>query len=196
MISTRFIRPVTSAVLLVLAAIAANGCAAAGQRGQASSYLVVDSMLAATGEKPGVFGGALASDVVSTGGSLSDFGRLELRLVMKDPAIGPSPVNFITLRGYRVTFTRTDGRNTPGVDVPYAFDGALTATVDGAATVDLVLIRAQAKLEAPLRALVGAGGAIAISTVADVLLYGADQAGHDVTVSARISVTFADWGDQ
>ena len=24
---------------------------------------------------------------------------------------------------YRVEFRRTDGRNTPGVDVPYGFDG-------------------------------------------------------------------------
>jgi hypothetical protein len=80
--------------------------------------------------------------------------------------------------------------------VPYAFDGVITATVSGTTSVALVLVRAQAKLENPLRSLVGGGGAVAISTFADVLFYGADQAGHDVTVSARISVTFADWGDE
>jgi hypothetical protein len=116
---------------------------------------------------------------------------------MKDPSITePSPVNFITLRGYRVTFSRTDGRNTQGVDVPFAFDGALSTTITGSSIVNLVLVRAQAKLEAPLRALAGGGGAVAIATFADVVFYGADQAGHDVTVTARISVTFADWGDE
>jgi hypothetical protein len=95
-----------------------------------------------------------------------------------------------------VTFSRADGRNTQGIDVPYAFDAAMTTTVSGTVSANIVLVRAQAKLEAPLRALVGAGGAIAISTFADVVFYGADQAGHDVTVKARISVNFADWGDE
>ena len=31
----------------------------------------------------------------------------------------------VTLTRYRVDFRRTDGRNTPGVDVPYGFDGGL-----------------------------------------------------------------------
>ena len=46
----------------------------------------------------------------------------------------------------------TDGRNTPGVDVPYPFDGALTVTALGRAlTGDFTLVRVQAKVEAPLR---------------------------------------------
>lgn len=196
MIANPFTRRVGRALALGAMLAAATGCAATGRPGQASSYLIVDSLLAAPGAKPGAFGGTLASDVLSNGGILEDLGRVQFRLEMKDPAIGPSPVNFITLRGYRVTFTRADGRNTQGVDVPFAFDGALGTTVTGTTTVSLVLIRAQAKLEAPLRALAGAGGAVSIATFADVLFYGADQAGHDVTVSARISVTFADWGDE
>jgi len=183
-------------LVLAGALIAANGCAATGRPGQASAYLIVDSLLAASGAKPTTFGGTLSSDVLTNGGILEDPARASFRLEMKDPTIGASPVNFITLRGYRVTFTRADGRNTQGVDVPYAFDGALSATITGTTSVALVLVRAQAKLEAPLRALAGAGGAVAIATFADVLFYGADQAGHDVTVSARISVTFADWGDE
>jgi hypothetical protein len=184
-------------VLVAGAMIGAGACAATGRPGAASSYLVVDTFEAASGSKPTTFSGTLASDVLTGGGILADPGRASFRLVMKDPAItSPSPVNFITLRGYRVTFSRTDGRNTQGVDVPFAFDGALSATITGTTSVTLVLVRAQAKLEAPLRALAGGGGAIAISTFADVVFYGADQAGHDVTVAARISVNFADWGDE
>ena len=182
-------------LVLIAVLVTATGCAATGRPGSASSYLVVTSLLAARGGG-GNFEGSLASDVLTGGGILEDLARASFQLEMKDPAIGPSPVNSITLRGYRVTFSRADGRNVPGVDVPYAFDGVLTATVTGTTAVDLVLVRAQSKLEAPLRALRGAGGAVAIATFADVLFYGADQAGHDVTVSARISVTFADWGDE
>ena len=189
-LGTRFV--VTASVLA-----AAGACASPGRPGQASSYLIVQTLEAAPGSRPTTFTGSLASDVLTNGGILEDPARATFRLVMKDPSITePSPVNFITLRGYRVTFSRTDGRNVQGVDVPFAFDGALSATITGSTAVTLVLVRAQSKLEAPLRALVGGGGAVAIATFADVLFYGADQAGHDVTVTARISVTFADWGDQ
>ncbi len=57
------------------------------------------------------------------------------------------------------------------------------------------LVRIQAKDEAPLKQLVNGGGAIAISAIAEVTFYGADQAGREVSAVGRIGVTFADWGD-
>ena len=93
-------------------------------------------------------------------------------------------------------FVRSDGRNTQGVDVPYSFDGAVTGTISAVDTsLSFVLVRAQAKLEAPLMALRNAGGAMVISTIARVTFYGQDQAGNAVSVTASISVNFADWGD-
>ncbi|MEO6222506.1 MAG: hypothetical protein ABIP90_04595 [Vicinamibacterales bacterium] len=194
-------RHFTRLLLVISTLVPAAACAAAGQPGQASSFVIVDSFQAAPGAKPTAFGGSLASDVVSTIDGvptvLEDLGRASFRLAMKDPTItAPSAINFVTLKGYRVTFSRSDGRNTPGLDVPYAFDGAMSATVGiSPATAAIVLVRVQAKKESPLTALKGMGGAVAISTFADVVFYGTDQAGHDVTTSARISVTFADWGD-
>ena len=41
----------------------------------------------------------------------------------------PTTANYITVTQYHVQFVRSDGRNTPGVDVPYAFDGGVTLTV-------------------------------------------------------------------
>jgi hypothetical protein len=58
-----------------------------------------------------------------------------------------------------------------------------------------VLVRAQAKLEAPLKALRNGGSAIVISTIADITFYGQDQNGNQVSVTGSISVNFADWGD-
>ena len=191
MMFTRLAKPFAGLLVVAGAVAGAGGCAATGRPGEASSYLIVDSLTSPSGAA------AVTSDVSSNGGILEDVARVTFRVEMKDPSItAPSAANAITVRGYRVTFSRTDGRNTQGVDVPYAFDGAMTATVSGTVTATIVLVRAQAKLEAPLRALAGGGGAIAISTFADVLFYGADQAGHDVTVTARISVNFADWGDE
>ena len=55
-------------------------------------------------------------------------------------------------------------------------------------------MRAQAKLEAPLLALRNQGGQVVLTTIAEVTLFGKDQAGRDVSVKAKISVTFADFG--
>ena len=47
------------------------------------------------------------------------------------------------------------------------------------------MVRHQAKLEQPLRALVNNGGRVFISTVAEVTFYGADLAGNDVQAGER-----------
>ena len=59
----------------------------------------------------------------------NDNGRVTLSLVMKDPAVTPSNLNAVTFTHYRVTYRRTDGRNTEGVDVPYSFDSGVSLTV-------------------------------------------------------------------
>jgi hypothetical protein len=80
--------------------------------------------------------------------------------------------------------------------VPYAFEGAVGVTVTDQQTQAIfTLVRAQAKAEAPLITLRGAGGALVISTIADVTFFGKDQTGRDVTVNGSISVNFADWAD-
>ena len=56
-------------------------------------------------------------------------------------------------------------------------------------------MRAQAKLEAPLKALRTGGGDILISTIAEITFYGRDQNGNDVSVTGMMSINFADWGD-
>lgn len=202
-------------VLLAGALLGAGpACTAAVKTDASSAFLIVDAILAASGAKPDTFGGSLASDVLTyvkrdAGGGtqvlvptvFEDLGQVTFRLAMKDPGTAtapttPSTANFITLTQYHVNYLRSDGRNTPGVDVPYPFDGALTITVGSTAvTASMTLVRLQAKNEAPLRALIGGSGALAISTIAEITFYGKDQSGHDVSVSGRISVNFADWGD-
>jgi len=130
-----------------------------------------------------------------------DFGRVTFDLGLKDPGTTntptrPTSANYITVTRYRVEFFRADGRNTPGVDVPFSFDGAVTFTVSGpGAGAVFTIVRNQAKAEAPLAALAGGGGAVVISTFARVTFYGRDQTGREVSVTGQISVNFADWGD-
>ena len=84
-----------------------------------------------------------------------------------------------------------DGKYSRGHEI--AFDGGVTVTVSGSSTVPFTLVRAQAKHEAPLKALAGHGAAQHISTIARVTFYGHDQAGRGVSVSGTIGVDFADW---
>lgn len=172
-------------------------CGELSRQGSASTYLIVTAFEAASGADPDTFGATLASDVITVVDNaptvFADGGQITFTLAAKDPGAATTPQNFITIDRYRVRFVRTDGRNTEGLDVPYGFDGAVTATVGSTSTVGFTLVRGQAKGEAPLRALVANNGVI--STIAEVTFYGQDQTGRAVTASGKISVNFANWGD-
>lgn len=213
---TKFTRTVgrwSRAALVVGAAAALPGCTEMQRQGQSPAYLIITSLSASSGVKPTEFGGVLSSDVLTfvkqtidgkeqlVPTIFADNGRVAFILGLKDPGAPgantvPTSTNFITLTRYRVKFVRSDGRATEGVDVPYAFDGAMSLTVtDNEAIGNFNLVRIQSKQEAPLQALAGGGGANAISTLAEITFYGHDQAGREVSVTGKIGVNFADWGD-
>jgi hypothetical protein len=193
--------------LALLAALATSCGSETIRQGQAASYLIIAALEAASGadgDSP-KFGGVLHSDVVtfvketSSVTVFTDPGRVRMRLAMKDVTNPNSPTdnNAITITRYRVDFRRSDGRNTPGVNVPYGYEGAATFTVSGGREVEFgfTLVRLQSKLEPPLIALRGGGGAVTIATLADVTFFGRDQTGREVSVSGSLGVNFADWGD-
>lgn len=201
-------------LLLSVAMATAAGCTQAQiDNGTSPSYLIVTQMTAASGATPADFGGVLQSDVITLVRTtidgdevllptiFEDFAQIEFDLGLKDPGTPgsptrPSSANFITIDRYRVDYFRADGRNVPGLDVPYGFDGAVTLTVIGPGSgTTFALVRNQAKSEAPLKALANGGSAVAISAIARVTFFGRDQAGREVTAQAQISVHFADWGD-
>jgi hypothetical protein len=182
------------AVILLLGSAS---CGDMAREGQGSSYLIISTLLGSSGADPGTFGGELRSDVVTVVDDVpsifNDNGQVEFLLGMKNPVLAPSSVNFITIDRYRVTFTRADGRSTPGVDVPYGFDGAITGTVQNTTTLGFTLVRHQAKLEAPLAALASNG--VLVSTIAEITFYGHDQAGKAVSVTGKITVHFGNFAD-
>ncbi len=191
------------AAVLVLVAGGATlvaGCSSTVRTSQASSYLVLQRLEGSSGadQGGGTFMSVLRSDVMTKGGIFEDNGRVTLSLAMKDVTnpTGPTTNNLVTLNRYRVEYRRTDGRNTQGEDVPYAFEGAMGATIGEQPTsVVFSIVRAQAKLEKPLVTLRGGNGALLISTIADVTFFGKDQTGRDVTVTGSMSINFADWAD-
>jgi hypothetical protein len=188
-------------------------CGEVVRQDRAPVIVVVDSLEAASGADPGSMSGFLLSDVqtlveqqidgqtVLVPVVFNDIGQATMHIIPKDAGNGtvslaPSPWNNVTINRYRISFFRADGRNTPGVDVPYPVDGAVTATLSSqSTTVPFEMVRHQQKLEQPLRALANFGGRLFISTLAEITFYGSDQVGNDVQAKGTISVSFSDYAD-
>ena len=185
--------------LTVLALCLASASCGSVREGTGTSFLVISRLEAASGAKPSEFAGLLQSDVLTVvdkiPSTFSDNGRVTLRLGLKDPISPAQPTQnqAITIDRYHVEFKRSDGRNSPGVDVPYGFDGAFTVTVTDQSLATFELVRHIAKDEAPLRALVN--NPTVISTIAEITFFGRDLTGHEVSVVGHITVDFGDFGD-
>jgi hypothetical protein len=202
---------------LVLGAVVAVTSASCGgellRTGRAPVYLVVTNIAGINGAKNNAEEASLHSDVltivdmtidgkqVRVPTIFDDGGKATIRAEAKNQsacACELTAISAVTLTRYRVNFRRSDGRNTPGVDVPYGFDGGLGVTVSPGQEADVafMLVRHQNKAEPPLRNMVGAGGQIFVSTIAEVTFYGRDQNGNEVMVTANMDVQFGDFGDE
>jgi hypothetical protein len=119
-----------------------------------------------------------------------------LSSVAKNLNVPTTSNNQIVITRYHVDFVRADGRNTPGVDVPYGFDGAVAATIppNGSSGFGFELVRHTAKSEPPLAQL--QKNFPIIHAIARVTFYGHDLVGNDISATGSMSVDFGDFGDQ
>ena len=192
-------------VILLAAATAAHvSCGSVVRDGKSPVYLVIDSLTAKRGGSNDPESGTLLSDVLTKGGTFNDAGSVTLRMSPKDIGTGsaatvPSLNNEVTINRYRVVYKRADGRNTPGVDVPYGFDGAATGTIQvgGTLTIGFELVRHIAKEESPLIQLQfgNSNTPPVISTITDVTFFGRDQVGNELNVTGSILINFGDFAD-
>ena len=199
---TLLFRAGTRAVVVGIAVLLSSGCGDFVRQSRSPSQLVINSLLAASGSGtvPTAFvSGPLLSDVVAATGTIfDDFGQVTMSAILRDQgttAVTPTAVNDVTITRYRVVYRRSDGRNQPGLDVPYSFDGGMSVTVPagGGATVTTVfeLVRHVAKAEAPLLAL--RSSAVVLSTIAEITFFGRDQAGNEMSVTGSVQVNFANF---
>ena len=190
-------------VAVLSLAVVASSCGSAVRQGNTTSFLIVNSLEFARGAEPDTFTANLLSDVITivdgAASHYNDLARVTFSLGLKDPGSSTSPNaptqnQFITIDRYHVRFFRADGRNTQGVDVPYEFDGAFTATVgDADVQAGFTVVRNIAKREAPLQALVSNG--LVLTTIAEITFYGRDQTGRSVSATARASIDFGNFAD-
>jgi hypothetical protein len=207
-------RHITRLIAIAALSAGAASCGDVVRDGRSPVFLVIDSLGAIAG---GTTGGSTSSflnsdvqrldtkpapcsDTSPCATTYGDAGEAVFHLSMKDigsaAPTSPSSNNQVTLTRYRVTYRRADGRNTQGVDVPYAFDGAATITVPatGTAKVGFELVRNAAKLEAPLVQLIT--NPTIITTIAEVTFYGQDLVGNAIQATGSIQVDFGNFADR
>ncbi|HEX4347620.1 MAG TPA: hypothetical protein VHZ73_08615 [Vicinamibacterales bacterium] len=192
---------------LVAAVAVSSSCGSAVRQGRSPMNLIVQSM--AGGVSAATASGIFESDVVTNVTTpapcspstpcptvISDSGIVTLATAPKDVTSPSAPTanNAVTITQYHVEYTRSDGRNTQGVDIPYAFDGAMSGTIQPGSNQSFVfeLVRTVAKEEAPLIQLTSSSSVL--SMVANVTFYGHDEAGNDLNVTGSITIEFGNFG--
>ena len=212
MTTRHFVNRTLKLFIGVMCAVLTASCGSELLRtGRSPVFLQILQIEAAAGNTPDEFVANLQSDVqviveVTVGGVtvqqptiFNDLARISLAVVAKDQTgATTSSLNAVTITRYRVNFRRSDGRNTPGLDVPYGFDGATPLTIDAGGTGQVIfdIVRHQMKLDPPLRNLVGFRGIGFIHTIAEITIWGHDQNGNEVSVSGSMDVQFSDFGDE
>jgi len=130
----------------------------------------------------------------------ADAAKVILRAELLDPnsVTGPSYLNNITVTRYVVTYTRSDGKNSEGVDVPYTFEGYLSTQVaiDSTSTISFIIVREVAKNEPPLVDLVFGTEEGVIEVTAKVDFYGHDQANRNVHTTGYLTIFFANYANE
>ena len=182
------VRQGSSPVFLVIDQL--SGLRGAVQQGTPSSTLVSDVITNVTSPDP-------CSTATPCPTVFGDTGQALLRAPLKNLGATTSPTsnNEVTINRVRVEYVRTDGRNTQGIDVPYAFDNAVTGTIGagGTLTVSFELVRNIAKREAPLVQL--RSGDNILSMIAKVTFFGVDRTGNAIQTTGNITIELGNFGD-
>jgi hypothetical protein len=206
-------RIATRLIGLVLLVAATASCGDVVRQGSSPVYLVIDQLQGVRGAvQPGTPSTTLDSDVITNVTTplpcttdnpcptvFGDSGLASLRAPLKDTgataSLSPTTNNEVTINRVHVEFVRADGRNTPGVDVPYSFDSAVTGTIVAGGTLSLgfELVRNVAKQESPLAQL--RTSANFISAIARVTFYGVDRVGNAIQATGQLTVEFGNFGD-
>lgn len=191
------IRSNVAQVGLLLAAVGLSGCSASYTTDNSSPVIFTIALV--NGGSP------LASDVLTDGTVVADAVDVSIGVRFKNPNIKtvPSIPNAVRVERYEVKYRRSDGRGVEGQDVPYAISGNVTSIFDvktsGVDPLRVEVVRAQAKLEPPLRNLRGAtantlGGALVVTMFADITVYGKTISGIPVQSTGTLQIDFADYG--
>ncbi|MDH7511963.1 MAG: hypothetical protein QHH14_03330 [Clostridiales bacterium] len=164
---------------------------------RSGSLLIVESIRGQ--DQEGNAADYLQSDVLKNDTVVADIATATLRAETLDPNpfLGTSQYNDIIVNRYTVSYSRVDGKNTPGVDVPLPFEGSLSALIKVGSTtsISLVVVREVAKLEPPLVRLADGRAEGVLQVVARIDFYGQDLAQRKVKATGYLTIYFSNYVD-
>ncbi|MFC2166523.1 hypothetical protein ACFLQZ_00995 [Acidobacteriota bacterium] len=142
----------------------------------------------------------LQSDVITSANTVTaDTATVTFKaqLLNPDPFNGATQYNDIFVTHYVVTYFRSDGKNTEGVDIPYSFEGYMSSLIeiDNITDLSFVLVREVAKLEPPLINLHEGRGEGVLQLRAKVDFYGHDLSNKAIKSTGYLSIYFANYAD-
>jgi len=181
-----------NAIVVMLGALAASGCVPDwAKQGESPNILL---MTAINGGTP------INSDVrISNGTVCADFATLRVENHQKNPLnTDASFRGDIVLERYDIRYIRSDGLSTEGVDVPFRITGNVAQEIQAAnsATLNLEIVRRQAKLEAPLKNLIALGGGQVVTMFAEVTVHARSTVQQTTNAAtARVQIDFSDFVD-
>jgi hypothetical protein len=199
----RHLKRTIGAAVLLAASFLLISCNPVENESQSASLLIVESLTGMDIE--GAEGFFLQSDVLivdpvtGTTSVRADSAKATFRATTLEPAplLGTSQYNDIQITRYVVTYIRADGRNIEGVDIPYSFEGSLSALIriGISAPVSFVIVREVAKQEPPLFNLRAALPGDILNVTAKVVFYGHDLANKTVRATGMLPIFFANYGN-
>lgn len=195
-------------LVLLMVLVFAYACTRVEDDTRTGSVLILETVEGVAGQEGGggTAGVPLFSDVLTCNqshtrcGIFNDNADFTIRNqpLQVGPGAGfdPSHMNDIVLTQFRVDYVRANGRNVPGLDVPYGIDGTLNLLVAANGTSDgsITVVRHEAKKEPPLLGLLTDGVEGTITANAAIRLWGHDIAGRTVSTTGYLEIHFADFG--
>lgn len=186
--------------LLVFMLIGFSGCTKLEELSQSGSKLIID-LITGTDSRGETEATTIFSDVITEGTVYDDVATATLSAVVLDPDV-PAGTFYqdIMVDQIDIEYSRADGLNVEGKDVPYSFTQKVTARVQpGGLKVELgfVLIQHIAKMESPLVELVNLGQEHVLKLEAKITIHGKDIGGHRVeSAIGYVSVWCANFADE
>jgi len=184
------------AAAMMIAVVFAAACNSVENKSQSASLLTVQSITGkniAGGEVPFLESDILTGDGLWTADSAK--ASLAVSTLDPNPIMGVSQYNDIQVTRYVVSYSRTDGKNSPGIDVPLSFEGTLSLMirVGQSESVEFIVVREVAKQEPPLSNLIGGYMGEVINVTARVDFYGHDLANKAVKATGYLPIYFANF---
>jgi hypothetical protein len=189
---------ILSIVVIVSAILLFTSCNPIENHSKSASVLTVENIQGT--DINGQAANYLQSDVLLNNNTVTAdtaAATLSAATLDPDPLLGTSQYSDILVTRYMVSYSRTDGKNVPGVDVPYPFEGSLSVLVKSgsSATFSLIVVREVAKLEPPLVALADLRAEGVLQVTARIDFYGQDLASRTVTTTGHLAIFFANYAD-